>query len=230
MYYFAHIPKAGGTTLKQMFYEAYGNENCLKVWDSNTSNVKASLFSTLTEADLLGYKAIVGHLRLNQFYENRYINSFIEKRGLKTVTTIREPISRIISLYNYMAVNKEHPSHDKMKNTKAINFLLNHPVNFQFNFLSRSPAVAVNDIAEDITLVSLDHSVEVFARLLSEVTGRKINKIPPQNVTSKMNKNFRYFSKKDLSPAELSLLSEKHYLDIELYERALLSDKEYLGC
>jgi hypothetical protein len=129
-----------------------------------------------------------------------------------------------------MAVNKEHPSHDKMKNTKAINFLLNHPVNFQFNFLSRSPAVAVNDIAEDITLVSLDHSVEVFARLLSEVTGRKINKIPPQNVTSKMNKNFRYFSKKDLSPAELSLLSEKHYLDIELYERALLSDKEYLGC
>jgi hypothetical protein len=230
MYYFAHIPKAGGTTLKQMFYEAYGNENCLKVWDSNTSNVKASLFSTLTEAELLDYQAVVGHLRLTQFYENRYINSFIEKRGLKTVTTIREPISRIISLYNYMAVNKEHPSHDKMKNTKAIDFLLNHPVNFQFNFLSRTPTVAIDDIARDIMLVSLDHSVEVFARLLSELTGRKINKIPPQNVTSQLNKNFRYFSKKDLSPSELSLLSEKHYLDIELYERALLSDKEYLGC
>jgi hypothetical protein len=229
MYYFAHIPKAGGTTLKQMFYEAYGNENCLKIWDSHTSNVKAALFAKLSETELLSYQAVVGHLRVEQFFENPNIDTFLTKKGLKTVTIIREPISRLISLYNYMAVCKEHPSHEKIKNTKAINFLLSHPENFQFNFLRRSTESTIDNISRDVRLVSLESSVEVFARLLFEATGIKVKKIPPQNVTSNLDRKFRYFSKSDLSSSEIDLLSKKHSLDIELYKKALMSDKEYLN-
>lgn len=67
MIYFPHIPKAGGTTLKKKFYKAFGENNCLKVWNGFASNAEVADFHQIS--DLKQYSAIVGHLPVSIFLE-----------------------------------------------------------------------------------------------------------------------------------------------------------------
>jgi len=113
--FFPHIPKAGGQTLIQGFYKAFGTKKCIKVWDPNFgADVSSDNFYKLSDKEFEGISAIVGHLPLLKFLKNNYIEKEFKKGNILIFTCVREPILRMISLYNYITYFEKHPLHEKI--------------------------------------------------------------------------------------------------------------------
>lgn len=102
---YLHIPKAGGTTLGEFIYSQCKNEDAADeglirngvfftpdgFFRESESMTAAQLKSILLRNDL---RAVMGHFAFG-------LHNFIE-RPYHYITTLREPVSRVISLYHYL--------------------------------------------------------------------------------------------------------------------------------
>ena len=214
MIYFPHIPKAGGTTLKQILYHTFGENNCLKVWNGFASDVDVDDFHQFTHLEQ--YSAILGHLPVKAFLENVTANNLLKNKKIKIITAVRDPLERLVSQYNYMRVNEQHPDHLKFLSTPLSDYLLSQVGNQQVSFLSFEDKIR----KEDIELFPIESSVENFAAFLENESGKYINRIDPRNRTSDIAGE-RTLSSLDDLPNDLILeLQEKHLKDIALYHLA----------
>ncbi|QYO68358.1 sulfotransferase family 2 domain-containing protein [Leptolyngbya sp. 7M] len=91
-FYFLHIPKTAGTSLREWFLDFFPASSFLKCYD-----VKA--LTQLTPAEVSQYRFFAGHFGLELY------NFLPEKPD--TITWLRDPIAREISQYNYLRREQE---------------------------------------------------------------------------------------------------------------------------
>jgi hypothetical protein len=214
MIYFPHIPKAGGTTLKQIFYKAFGENNCLKVWNGFASNADVADFHQFS--NLEQYSAIVGHLPVKTFLENVTANYLFENKKIKIITAVREPLARLVSQYNYIRVNVAHRDHTKFLTIPLLGYMFAQPANQQVSFLSFEDEIR----KDDIELFPIETSVENFAAFLENESGKYIERVKPLNSTSDMAGEYTLSSVDDLPNDVMLELQEKHLKDLALYHLA----------
>ena len=97
---FLHLPKAGGTTLRHIFYDQYKHLNQNEMYTINRTK-ETPKFYALSAKKKQQIKLLVGHFPFG-LHESL-------SEGFKYVTFLREPTDRTISAYFY---NKGHQSSD----------------------------------------------------------------------------------------------------------------------
>lgn len=89
---FFHIPKAGGSTLKEIINRQYPRDTT--VWLSFQHAGQMSAFLARSQAERNGLNCLMGHLPFG-FHEELHRPSFL-------FTMLREPVSRFLSEYYYI--------------------------------------------------------------------------------------------------------------------------------
>jgi Galactose-3-O-sulfotransferase len=106
---FIHIPKAAGQTIHAIVGRQYRRDEILILGE------RVGQVSPPTIEQAAGAKIILGHVHfgLHQYLdgENTY------------VTFLREPVSRVLSLYRYIATSTRHHLHAQVVNTTLIDFV-----------------------------------------------------------------------------------------------------------
>ena len=216
MFYFPHIPKAGGETLKQLFYQSFGKDRCLKIWNPMFgADFSADQIEMLNDVNYDKYDAIIGHFTVEQFLSVDPLNELYRQGKVNIMTSIRDPIDRIISLYNYMSVNTRHPNHKDMLDRDPFDFILSQKANFQFDYLCEMKS-GEKGLAQGLDIFAMADSVERFKSKLEMFMGTKLKVPKLRNQTSDFNKDFNFFSKFQLAQEQLVLLKDKHSTDYKL--------------
>lgn len=226
MIYFPHIPKAGGTTLRQIFDRNLGRSNIIGVWDKKfRADFNADEFPLLQYSDLSGKLAVYGHLNVSTALENKAFKSLSQSNALLTISAVREPIDRIVSLFNYIRANKRHPPHQNFAPLGLIgfvNFCKTQSPNYQYNFLKSSSNESVSDILSSVVTFSLESSITGYSRSLSLISGKEEVNYPKVNVTADRNSEYELFTRADIPEDLLSEIMSSHSLDYELYNKSKL--------
>jgi hypothetical protein len=210
MIYFPHIPKAGGTTLKKMFYQAFGKENCVKVWDGNTADVTPENFESYDFSNQSG-DVVLGHLPVSIFFRNNYCLDKFQADEVTIITSVREPIERIISQYNYIFFNKEHPKNAKIKKIGFEEYLLSIGANFQTNFLS------YENYSKFIKVIPLESAVLEFRKVILDYSGINVEIPKIANKTTNFSGGAQLLTKSMLTSSFLESLESKHSEDYMLF-------------
>ncbi|WOT06298.1 sulfotransferase family 2 domain-containing protein [Shewanella youngdeokensis] len=214
IYYFPHIPKAGGTTLRKIFYNAFGPERCLKIWNGFNSDCDAESFALFDKFN--EFDCIVGHLSLPSFLLNKYAAEMLKQGEVKVITSIREPMERLISQYNYTKLNKKHPHYHRIQNVEIEQYLLNQPCNQQSTFL----AIDNVNVVGNISVCNVENSIPFFANYLSKIVGRDVStNVVPTNLTRDLDPSASLYDVEDISEDVKLQFKANHSLDYQLYER-----------
>lgn len=104
---FTHVPKAGGTGLKQALTKAYGRT--FTDHHPTLNNVVDQV--TAGERDPAGILALSSHL---PYGFHRRIPG-LEHRKVLPFTVVREPMARMISYYNFVTTFRPHRHHEETK-------------------------------------------------------------------------------------------------------------------
>jgi hypothetical protein len=223
MIFFSHIPKAGGSTLDMVLYQYLGNSNCIKVWDPKYgADVSAQQFVNLEENCFAGVNLVLGHLDKATSLKNEYFSRLNNRKDLITISSVRDPIERIISLYNYIRTIDGHKLNSGLDGSKEefISFCLEQPTNLQLNYLKDNTSDTVNDVLSHTVVFNIYQSVRGFSTVLSEVTKKPLINFERVNVTKKIDDNQILYTKKDLPSSVLRELESNHDEDYQLYNIA----------
>jgi hypothetical protein len=221
MVYFPHIPKTGGQTLSQGFYQAFGHKKCIKVWDPRFgADVHPQNFSSLNPQQFEGISAVVGHLSLSNFLMNTYAKNEFEKGNVKILTSVRDPIERIISLYNYVFYYEKHPNHNNIKSLSPIDFIMRQPANFQFGFLSPKSESKLDDIFKIMDIFPVENSIHEFTDFFFKNFNVKLGNLQKKNQSVDLANGRKLISINDISKSALGDLQKKHQIDFDLHHKS----------
>lgn len=97
---FVHIPKTAGMSLVGALAELYGSSRSYRIGD----NEAYQSFQTLAYGAIDQYYFVSGHFSLPLFRE---------KSGKRWyyISAVREPVERLVSVYNYVTTKGWHPLH-----------------------------------------------------------------------------------------------------------------------
>jgi len=217
--FFCHIPKAGGETLKQYFYRFVSEDRCLKVWDVQFgADVSAEQFRHIDRTVINAKSAIYGHLSVQEFLKNPAASEAFEEQSALIVASVRDPVDRIISLYNYIMVNEFHPSHQLLKNIKFDEFALTQPSNQQVSYLSGADQDVFELMARpNFRITALENSVRFFATLFSEEYGQYWDATPRNETRPKVGQSLVTRGQIDLALDKELIVRNAH--DLQLYNQ-----------
>jgi len=218
MLYFPHIPKCGGTTIKHLFYSAVGIDNCLKIWNrSFGADYNPDEFVELESGVFSSVKAIVGHLPFKQALKNRCIRTLYEKGIVQAVSVVRDPLDRVVSLFNYMRANKSHPGHSRVREFELEKFAFNQRANFQTAFLRAHDGESVESICSRMYVFPIEQSELRVRQWLEETISQRVNPVRKANITVDAFPDSTQVKSIELNPHQVSAFTQKHYQDYELY-------------
>lgn len=100
--FFFHIPKCAGTSVWASLYDIYGTRHVYLV-NSERTRRKFAAFPPETRHS---YSAVGGHAPLAYFRQH-----LGEMERYHKIVTLRDPIDRAISEYNYIRAQAAHPRH-----------------------------------------------------------------------------------------------------------------------
>ena len=218
--YFPHIPKAGGQTLLQCFYKAFGAKRCIKVWNTNFgADVSPDQFKDLSSENFKNIYAVIGHLPVRNFFKNDYAKQQFYKGNVKILTSVRNPIQRLVSLYNYINYNEKHPHHRNLSNTPPLEFIINQQANFQYNFLKSDlyEILTLSQILDMIDVFPLERSIDGFTHFFKSNLDIDVGKLDIKNSSKDLAHGKKLLSESDIPNDLLNHLTKKHKIDFELY-------------
>ena len=221
---FLHIPKAGGTTLRDIISRQYSKNSILTI-----SHFKDSLkiIQRLSVEQQKSVKIIQGHLLFG--IHKHFINP------TKYISMVRDPVEHILSGYYYLLKSPNHPLYKyvKTKNipfeeylTSGINHMTNNPQTrtltgvgvldpkeIEFGHCPNSLLEqAINNIKKHFISIGVterfNESILVFKKLLDWSTPY----YSKANVTNKRPKS------NQLSDRIVQLIREYNSLDLQLYD------------
>ena len=96
---FHHIPKAGGTTLNAILRQNYKPRRMINIYDTEKCSTWQEFLSMPAEAKQR-LQAVVGHM---PFGAHRELPD-----GSQYITFFRDPVKRVVSLYQYVFRKKDH--------------------------------------------------------------------------------------------------------------------------
>lgn len=205
--FFLHIPKCAGSTLWEVIWEIYGTRN---VYLAKSKEHHARLAAMPLEKRR-GYLAIGGHGSL-QFFRSM----LGDMDRYHKITTLRDPIDRVISEYNYIRTRPQHRLNAVVAAQGFEGFIENTvQANRQVKLLTgRADDVegAVETVETFFDDWCLSNDVAQMTERLYEVTGTRARPAVHKNRARSA------FSRHDLTPAMLRVLEEANRHDLALIE------------
>src|SRR5690554_2348077 len=129
---FIHIAKSGGTTIRQMYIDAFGADKVLVVSDfMKPSNTYPNVISSKNLKylnNLYQFSAVIGHINMSDLAENA--KSYGKLNSMTIHSCIRDPVDRLISDYNFMRAKVDHPRHQTSKTMPAFEYMMSSPANY----------------------------------------------------------------------------------------------------
>jgi len=219
---FLHIPKAAGTTLKDILYRQYSADEIYEL-DAKQFIQSQEDFKQLDPAQKNKINILMGHM---YFGLHEFINS-----PTAYITMLRNPIERVISYYHFV---KKLPSHEDYELIKTNNISLQeycqmgrqNMCNGQTRFLSGTGeseicdydmlAVAKQNLQKSFAAVGIQERFDESLLLLQKKLGW--NKMPfyYRRNTNRSNS----YSRLEISSDTLAIIRKHNKLDLELYEYA----------
>ena len=113
---FFHIPKTGGTTLDYLTAKNYRIDY---VYQVNAPTMDEHIVGLYKNKNM--FRTYMGHYELND-----YLYQLLDRTKLAHFTMLREPVSRVISYYDYLRTSENHPKYGIAKDLSLEEFI-EHP-------------------------------------------------------------------------------------------------------
>jgi len=216
---FIHQPKAAGTTLTSIIRNQFRKGELFEIDGSNPGRSQAE-FLQLPRETRGRFKAISGHMYFG-------LHEKLETQS-KYITMLRNPVSRIISLYNFIKSKKNHYAHgtitsnnitlhdfvqnniiDEIENNQTKRFSGIH--NIHPSEEKKILALAKSNIENNFLLAGISEKFDEFLLVLKMLLNWDSIFYAKLNTTPKNDAS-------DICDSTISLIKERNRLDIELYE------------
>ncbi|MCF6300377.1 MAG: sulfotransferase family protein [Proteobacteria bacterium] len=123
---FPHIPKTGGTSLDHIIAKNYKVDFIKRINAEAVQRNLASMFKLHKKHQC--YRIIMGHLELSDV-----VYQLLDRKKMVQLVMFREPVSRVISYWDYLRASPNHPKHkialklslSEFVNCKKINDIFN---------------------------------------------------------------------------------------------------------
>ncbi|WP_395377346.1 sulfotransferase family 2 domain-containing protein [Marinicella sp. W31] len=113
---FPHIPKTGGTTLDYVITKNYKIDF---VYRANAGSIEQNLAGLYKMHNVFKvHRVMMGHIELSD-----YIYQLLERPRLVQFVLLRDPVSRVVSYYDYVRTGPNHPKHAIAKDMSLREFV-----------------------------------------------------------------------------------------------------------
>ncbi len=216
---FSHVPKTGGTSIEAILAKNFETTELLHV---NAPDLNR--FPDLLQLKKRPPRLICGHHPMHGL-----LYQLLPNTGLFHFTMLRDPVSRVISYYNYIKGKSDHPLHDHSQNRNIIDFLhtkvspelhngqakrFSGQLHQQETNHHRCLADAQQTLEDCFSLVLTTCLYDEGLLLLKNRLGLKDIFYERRNVSK------RFTSREQLTQSELDSISEMNELDMQLFEHA----------
>lgn len=216
---FLHIPKCGGSTIRQYYSSAFKGR-FLQIGNDHLPSRKFHEYRDFSKVS-----AIVGHLTARALLSNPFFEAFAE-RDISVHSVVRDPIDRLISNYNFIVFNPKHPRHAEFQNISGRKVVMDYEANSQYAFLGGGTVFSSPDeICQAFKVISLDRSISYFSDYFKSRIAEVSKHAAKANVTSVRfpDSKGKLLSRSMFTESDLDELSEKHSVDVRLLEIASIS-------
>ena len=219
---FLHLPKAAGTTLRDVFSRQYKTDEIYEL--DGAEFIKAQEdFKQLDRDRKAQIKILMGHM---YFGLHEYL-----PQPATYVTMLRNPIERVVSYYHFVKKLSSHPDYEliKAQNISIEDYCQmgrENMRNGQTRFLSGtkeseacSPQMlerAKTHLQEHFSVVGIQEKFDESLLLLKDRLGWKKTPFYYQRNTNRASS----YNRAEISPSTLSAIAKYNELDLELYEYA----------
>ncbi len=209
--FFLHIPKCAGSSVWASLYDIYGTRH---IYHAN-SRRRRERFAGMPRDARLAYSAVGGHAPLKFFREHVGDMGRYHK-----IVTLRDPVDRAISEYNYIRAQASHPRNKELLSQSLRTFAESLRPDRQVTLLTgRGDDVegAVEIVTQFFDDWAFSDGVDNLVRRLYRVTG-----VEPRPAMHK-NKGASGPRRPDLDVATIRLLQDRNRNDLALI--AALKDR-----
>jgi hypothetical protein len=221
-----HIPKTGGTTLRDIIQRQYRAEKILLIPKLEESE---NILKEVSTSQINQLKLIQGHLKYG-------IHNHFHRRA-KYFSIIRDPINRVLSTYYYVLSQKNNPQNLSTSNNQmtiydfvqsGVNPFL---INGQTKLISGKTGNIDNPIIESEELFSLAKEniendflflgiTEMFDETILILKNMLGWHMPYYSIANRTKKKPNYDA---VNPTIISFIKEHNQLDIKLYNITKIS-------
>ena len=219
---FLHLPKAAGTTLKDIIHRQYCPEQIYEL-DSTQFIQAQENFKQLDQTEKANIKILMGHMYFG-------LHEFLPSPSTY-ITMLRNPIERVVSYYHFV---KKLTTHDDYELIKKQNISLKeycqtgreNMCNGQTRFLSGTReseicghaqlAEAKQNLRQYFSVVGIQERFDESLLLLQKKLGWKKAPFYYQRNTNRANS----YHQLGISSDTLATIEKYNQLDLELYEYA----------
>ncbi len=218
MWVFSHIPKTAGTSLESYLHQAFTLKDIL--------NVNAPDLNRLPQCVYLKNKFpkfITGHHPIHGM-----LYQLLPDRKVVHISMMREPVTRVISYYNYLASRNYHALHQQVKDLSFDEFihrqdmveLHNGQAKRMAGYLHTDQTIKDSELYRKakhvvdhcFSLIGVTEHFKQFHQLIARLCGVSFHHLPP------INRSKIKIQLTDLSSEQRNIIKQKNKVDIQLYE------------
>ncbi|MFT4412435.1 sulfotransferase family 2 domain-containing protein [Fredinandcohnia humi] len=207
LYIYMHIPKTGGTTLKNIIKKQYDRR---EVW----FHMEKDMIPKLEQKKIDLLKCVGGHCwyGIHQHFERPY----------HYFTMLRHPIDRVISEYYYILERPKHKAHAEVKRMNLEEFIRRFPLKSSNQQTRRLSGNIQNpDVELAKKHIEADFAVVGLAEMFDESLLIMKDKFKWNDITyEKANVTKKRPSIEDISKGVIQSLEDLNQMDLELYNFA----------
>jgi len=179
---FIHIPKTGGSSMRQYFFRNFGRENVF--WHGHGPLANGLLQPTAEREGIEHFdrfKLIGGHFN----FGNKVIRAI--RRPKIFAAVLRRPVERVVSHFEYVQRKPEHPLHS----TSDLETTLRERMQFhtaetnaQCRFAAKATSArrALRTIRGERYLLGSQDRLDLVCARISEICGMPVGNVPSANV------------------------------------------------
>ena len=221
-----HVPKAGGTTLRQIFLEQYdGSTSRDEIYIINRTR-EAKYFKDIDPKMRAKYRLLLGHLPfgIHEYLSGEY----------QYVSMVRNPIDRAVSDYAYSKSFKKHEAYSMIHDQKMnlVEYVSNYASSWHSNGQTKLFAGA-QYLHEECTTETFNRAIENIERYFLFVGILEKFDLSLTLLKNRLSWSQPYYKKKNktlirykVSDKEKAIISELNQYDLKL---CAYCEEKFLG-
>lgn len=226
---FEHIPKCGGTSVKEYLKSHYTPS---KIFEIDGMNVEHSLdeFRSMSDSERCSFDLLLGHgaHKLRHLFHAE----------IKRLTILRDPVERIVSHYFFARQSPRHYLHAAIATSKMT--LAEYATSDLSPELKNNYVRRFTGVSAEVAELSPDEAIDGVMQLLESdyaIVGtlesldksiRRVSEACNFNTSFKSGKRLNVTNTRpsDVDPETLELISQVNSLDVEIYRRVRAAELE----